>query len=72
MARHNNYGDILRLAATKQFSKYRWNLRGGGGLDILLNLIEEQDKQKEDVLTLGNAFIQDVQDRRQQMVVAHL
>ena len=25
--------------------------------------MEEQDKQKEDVLTLGNAFIQDVQDR---------
>ena len=53
MARHNNYGDLLRLAATKQFSKYRWNLRGGGGggLNILLNLIEEQDKQKEDVLS---------------------
>ena len=78
MARHNNYGDLLRLATTKQFSKYRWKLRGGGGLDILLdillNLIEEQDKQKEDVhvLTLGNAFIQDVHDRRQQMDIKHL
>ena len=64
MARHNNYGDLLRLAATKQFSKSvgTWGGGGGGGggldilLDILLNLIKEQDKQKEDVLTLGNAL----------------
>ena len=73
MARHNNYGDLLRLAATKQFSKYRWNLKGGGGgLDILLNLIEEQYKQKEDVLTLGNALYKMFKDRRQQMDIKHL
>ena len=45
---------------------------GGETLDILLNLIEEQDKQKEDVLSLGNDFIQDVQDRRQRMDIYYL
>ena len=51
-------------------------MRGGGGgggrnLDILLNLIEEQDKLK-DVLTLGNVFIEDVQDRMEQMDIQYL
>ena len=44
---------------------------GGENLDILLNLIEVQDKLK-DVLTLGNVFIEDVQYRMQQMDIQYL
>ena len=30
--------------------------------DLMLNILDEQDKLKQDVLTLGNAFIEGVQD----------
>ena len=33
---------------------------GKQNLDLILNAMDEQDKLKQDVLTLGNAFIKDV------------
>ena len=45
---------------------------GEQNLDLILNVMEEQDKLKQDVLTLGNAFIEDVQDRMGQMDIQYL
>ena len=36
---------------------------GEQNLDLMLCVMDEQDKLKLDVLTLGNDFIEDVQDR---------
>ncbi len=36
---------------------------GGGNLDMMLSILEEQEKLNSDVVTLGNAFIEDVQER---------
>ena len=35
---------------------------GKQNLDLILKVMEEQDQLKQDVLTLGNSFIEDVQD----------
>lgn len=45
---------------------------GEQNLDLILNAMDEQDKLKQDVLTLGNAFIEDVQDRMGQMDIQYL
>ena len=45
---------------------------GKENLDLMLNVIDEQDKLKQDVLTLGNAFIEDVQGRMGQMDIQYL
>ena len=49
---------------------------GKGGekrsLDLILNAMDEQDNLKKDVLTLGNAFIEDVQDRIGQLDIQYL
>ena len=44
---------------------------GEQNLDLILNAMDEQDKLKQDVLTLGNAFIEDVQDRMGQMDIQY-
>ena len=36
---------------------------GAQNLDLMLSVMEEKDKLKQDVLTLGNAFIEDFQER---------
>ena len=45
---------------------------GEQNIDLMLNIMDEQDKLKQDVLTLGNAFIRDVQDRMGQMDIQYL
>ena len=45
---------------------------GEQNLDLILNAMDEQYKLKQDVLTLGNTFIEDVQDRMGQMDVQYL
>ena len=45
---------------------------GEQNLDLILNRMDEQDKLKQDVLTLGNAFIEDVQERIGQMDTQYL
>ena len=44
----------------------------GGEIDLMLNVMDEQDKLKQDVLALGNIFIEDVQDRMGQMDFQYL
>ena len=41
-------------------------------LDLLLKLMEEQETRKQDERTLGNAFIEDVQERMRQMDTQYL
>ena len=36
---------------------------GAQNFDLMLSVMEEKDKLKQDVLTLGNAFIEDFQER---------
>ena len=45
---------------------------GKQNLDLILNVMDEQDKLKQDVLTLGNVFIEDIQDRMGQMNIQYL
>ena len=45
---------------------------GEQNLDLMLCVMDEQDKLKQDVLTLGNDFIEDVQDRMGQMDIQYL
>ena len=45
---------------------------GEQNLDLMLNVMDEQDKLKQDVLALGNVFIEDVQDRMGQMDIQYL
>ena len=42
------------------------------GGDMMLSIIEEQEKLNSDVVTLGNAFIEDVQERMAQMDTQYL
>ena len=42
---------------------------GEQNLDLILNAMDEQDKLKQDILTLGN---EDIQDRMGQMVIQYL
>ena len=45
---------------------------GADNLDMMLNVMDNQEKLKQDVLTLGNAFIEDVQERIGQMDTQYL
>lgn len=45
---------------------------GSENLDLMLSIMEEQEKLKEDVITLGNAFMEDIQERVQQMNTPYL
>ena len=45
---------------------------GEQNFDLILNAMDEQDKLKQDVLTLGNIFIEDIQDRMGQMDIQYL
>ena len=45
---------------------------GEQNLDMMLSIMEEQEKLKLDVITLGNAFIEDVQERITQMDTPYL
>ena len=45
---------------------------GEQNLDLMPNVMDEQDKLKQDVLALGNVFIEDVQDRMGQMDIQYL
>ena len=45
---------------------------GEENLDILLSMMEEQDKLKSDVITLGNAFVEDVQVRINEVDIQYL
>ena len=45
---------------------------GEQNLELMLNILDEQDKLKTDVLTLGNAFIEDMQDRMGEMDIQYL
>ena len=57
----------LRLAPITSYDE------GGQNLTPLLNALDEQDNLKQDVLTLGNTFIEDVlQDRMGQMDIQYL
>ena len=41
-------------------------------LDLMLSVMEEKDKLKQDILTLGNAFIEDFQERITQVDIQYL
>ena len=45
---------------------------GAQNLDLMLSVMEEKDKLKQDVLTLGNAYIEDFQERITQMDTQYL
>ena len=45
---------------------------GAQNLDMMLSVMEEKDKLKQDVLTLGNAFIEDFQERITQVDTQYL
>ena len=45
---------------------------GAQNLDLMLSVMEEKDKLKQDVLTLGNAFIEDFQERITQVDTQYL
>ena len=45
---------------------------GAENLDMMLNVMGDQKKLKQDVLMLGNAFIKDVQERIGQMDTQYL
>ena len=45
---------------------------GEQNLDMMLSIMDEQEKLKLDVVTLGNAFIEDVQERMAQMDTQYL
>ena len=45
---------------------------GAQNLDLMLSVMEEKDKLKQDVVTLGNAFIEDFQERITQVDTQYL
>ena len=45
---------------------------GAQFLDLMLSVMEEKDKLKQDILTLGNAFIEDFQERITQVDTQYL
>ena len=45
---------------------------GAENLDMMLNVMDDQEKLKQDVLTLGNAFVEDVRERMGQMDTQYL
>ena len=45
---------------------------GAQNLDLMLSVMEEKDKLKQDILTLGKAFIEDFQERITQVDIQYL
>ena len=45
---------------------------GAENLDIMISIIEEQEKLKKEVLALGSAFVEDVQERMKKMDTQYL